>query len=583
MTIALTSTGAELVRCGPGDFGCTSQRVATLFAVFGVPAVTGLVVAARSAATRRYAQYYRIFVMGAPRLTLRILAGVESLVAACAGILFGVPVGTLTACLFSKSGIWTALLFSLGGSLLSASIVVFVTVLGMRLREPRALAIIRARREDSSWMPVACWCVAVVVLAILARIAAHFESFSTLRSSVWLAASIAATLLLPLIVPKLVRLVGNSLGDIRRPLALRLAARQMSYRSNSFTIAGQVFAAAVAVAVAAQFVWIAVASTPAVDRILVAQSTGPNIQIFASDRFDMLARELDEIRAVEASAPFVVGTCSDGDCGVLVAPCDILAEIATLGTECVDGYLYSSSRGDADSLKGAELWLGAQGDIHSEIATSAISDFTDLASFFSDFPINVLATPGAVGPFDVPTDSHMIALVLPGVLADDVVLKIDSVRVDLVSGLNVASLDAVFSQRNAIYLVALIAILTACVGLVAISFDSVLRRREISIQWERVGVPRVLSTQSYVIGQMLTGVLAVTLGCVTGAAISWDLGYTSLVENAPILRMGSAIIIGSLGVFIIVMNAIMVQVGVRLGEQRHQTRRHSLSIDGVSG
>ena len=571
LALGITATSGVASVCDGASGECAVRRTGTLFAVLVLPSLAVLVVTVRAGVVRRLPQYSRFNALGLSRRTVLTTAAVEALTVAAPGVVVGTAVGTLLLALVLGTTSAQGLAAVASATLAcTALVVVLSTSLSLSLGETQLLRRIRVASEAGGRIAAAIWTGSTVVLVALAATEGTSEAArAAWRSSLWLVCAVVSVLTLPAMVTVAIRSGGAILARIGdRSLTWRIAGRQMQWHPASLTRAAQVLAVAAAIAVAAQYVWIAVAATPAIDTVLRAQHEGPNLLVIGASTPQSQPPPLPDY--VTASAPYEFANCVDGKCLVFVAPCELIAKIAReTPAECGPGTLFRTPDATGDAPLGQQVDFNGEPELRATLSSDlTVGRIGPLASFFADQSVTDIVTPDAFVHREPVAAYNWIVLAPPGVTGADLLGGESEGVWSQAAGLSPDQIAEVDGLRQQIYAVAVLALAAALIGLIVFSFDNYTERYRMSQRWLRFGIPERVGSRSYLVGQLLSGLVAAVLGCVTAAAIAWDLGYTtvaSVVSGSRAQPVGVAVV---LSLAIVLVNAVAMAVGVRLVKER---------------
>ena len=566
--LTVTSLGSAAVACADGNYACSAQRTSTLFAVIALPVLAVLVVITRTSLLNRIAPYVRLHAMGATRPQIGMIAATESLTVASPGVAVGF---ILTAFGLAVSPLaidpWEALSRAALASVVTLTVVAAVTSLSLPLQESRTLVSVRTGREAVGRVASGLWVTALGVLIYLAVKTGKNDAYSTAQAATWVISSVIAVLTLPSAVSTCVALFGRALEPLAdRFVSLRMAVRQMQWQPGSLARAVQVLAAGVAVAIAAQFVWIAVAATPTIATVITAQTRGPNLLVFS-------AGAPTDVGPVTLSADYVVapqisGYCSDSSCGVLVLPCEFIAAALASHTPTCDAPTVYTVAPNAAPEPGATVLFDNMDQAAYTLDPQAVAGRGDLvASFFAQYFVTAIVTPDAITDGAPATSRLWLVLAPPGVTGNEVLAPQDTDTWVQAGGLSTQAIAEVQSTQRQVLSVAWLALGFSLIGLLALSFDAYADRSRMARRWERFGVPRRIGTTSFVLSQVAAATVACSLGCATGALIAWNLGYTTVDSITMGSRWQPVILTSTLGMGIVVLNSAALILGERLARQ----------------
>jgi hypothetical protein len=565
LALGLTTYGHASRSCDAADYACSGQRVATLFAVIALPVLAVLVVTVRASTLRRMPQYLRLHTLGVPRLTVVGISAVEALVVASPGLAGGGVVGGVALLALGVPG---AVPLAAVAIVLSTFVTVAATSMSHSLREPTTANPLHSIKEAAGRVASILWAVSICGLWSLSSISRREDAFSSVRALWWILASVAAVLSLPSVVPMLLRLFGRMATPlVERRVSLRLAARHMQFQPSSLTRGSQVLAAGAAIAVAAQFTWIAVAATPSVDRVIVAQGQGPNLLLFASATPGVSgpAPSADVI----AAAPFLHGTCEDGSCGVFVLPCALIETIAApIEPPCSGEALYAVDGASHAPVDLTSMALDDGTVVRVTGSGSRPGSSGPPPSFLSDYYVTHFVTPASVGEAASGPSTMWLVLARPGVTGGDIIGQPGNQGWSQLGGLSASSIAEVASLQLQILGVAALALVASLVGLITLSFDNYAERRALARKWQRFGVPEAIGSRSFMFSQLMSAVIASVVGCATGAAVAWNLGYTTVDSVQVGSRFEPILLTVAICLVIMILNAASLTLGVRLTTSR---------------
>jgi hypothetical protein len=199
---------------------------------------------------------------------------------------------------------------------------------------------------------------------------------------------------------------------------------------------------------------------------------------------------------------------------------------------------------------------------------STVGTSGPLASFFSEVAVTDLVTPDALIGREAVKAQTWLVLAPPGVTGADFLANETSGTWTQIGGLSIDNIDRVSSFQQQIYGVGALALAAALMGLIVFSFDNYTERYRMSQRWLRFGLPERVGSRSYLVGQVVSGLTAAVLGCVTGVAIAWDLGYTTVASVVVGSRTVPIVTTVVACVVIVLLNAATMAAGVRLVKDR---------------